>query len=319
MDRDHEHDPEMLIGWALAVSPEDADRIRTTLNGCASCATGARKLRGVVHLLGTVDPVEPPAELRSKVLARARAALHRTAPVPMQTLAYAGQVAALDALLAELTPADWAARVPGDRDVRGLIAHLSSNDALVTADVREGGAADRGHARDVWRAGATALLAEVRPRGADRLGQPVRLAGRRPTTRPLSDGLVQRAFETWIHADDIRTAVGLPPVPPPAEHLHLIADLGARLLPLALVALGTVRPGRLARLDLTGPGAGGWEVPLATGPVSGDPVAAITMEAIEFCRLLAGRRTPAEVGHDATGDPAVAQMILHAATTLGCE
>jgi uncharacterized protein (TIGR03083 family) len=320
MGGEHAHDPDVPAGWALAATPDEADRLLAMFNGCAHCATEAARLREVVHWLGAVEPVQPRDELRERVLSRARAARRSTAATPVEVLAYAAQVESLDALLAGLGPPDWGTAVVGDRDVRGLVRHLTSNDALVTADLGVGErASGEHHIRRRWRERATALLAEVTPRPADRFDEPVRLAGRRPAVGPLRDGLIQRAFETWIHADDIRTALALPSHPPPPEHLRLIADLGARLLPTALAALGTRRPGRWARLVLADPGGGNWDVPLGPGPVGAEPDTVLTLDAVEFCRLLAGRRAPVGLCRGVEGDPGLARLILEAATTLGCE
>jgi hypothetical protein len=78
------------------------------------------------------------------------------------------------------------------------------------------------------------------------------LAARQPAAGP--DAALGQAFETWIHADDVRAALGRPPRPPGPAHLHGVLTMGVRLLPPALRALGVERPGRAVALRLEGPG-----------------------------------------------------------------
>ncbi len=87
-----------------------------------------------------------------------------------------------------------------------MLGHLAGNDALLAAELGLPAvpvpAAGGGPAlRAAWRTQAGAVLAGVA--GAD-LDRAVRLAGpgRRPV-RTLHDALIQRAFETWTHRDDI--------------------------------------------------------------------------------------------------------------------
>jgi uncharacterized protein (TIGR03083 family) len=324
MDREHEHDPEAQAAWALAAASDEADRILTTLNGCPDCATEATVLRGVVDWLGLSRPVSPPPSLRESVLAAARASRRRRpTPGSAQALAYATQVEAMDTLLVGLTPLDWHATVPKHRNVHGLIVHLAANDEMVMADLGlPGGAAARPprgvgrHVRQVWREGASTVLEEVRESPADQLDQPVRLAGRYGAVRPLRDGLIQRAFETWVHADDVRTVMDIPPRPPPPEHVRLIVDLGARLLP---AVLGPTLAKRTVRLVLSGPGGGTWDLPPEALPGGGRADATITADVVEFCRLLANRRSPDDFGCTVDGDAAVARAVLRAVASLGCD
>ncbi|MEW2359364.1 hypothetical protein AB0881_36780, partial [Spirillospora sp. NPDC029432] len=147
------------------------------------------------------------------------------------------------------------------------------------------------------------------------------LAGAVPVPAAARTALVQRAFETWTHADDIRAVVGRPPEPPPGGHLRLIVEMAVPLLPRALRAIGRARPGRTARLRLTGAVSGEWAVPLAPGAAAdaGRPDVTVVADAEEFCRLLANRRRPEAFPHVADGDPALAGDLLHAAATLGCD
>ena len=118
---------------------------------------------------------------------------------------------------------------------------------------------------------------------------------------PLSALLVVRAFEIWVHDNDIRQAAGLPPAVPDPPTLRLMTDLATRLLPRAAAAGGL--PGPVAvHLVLTGPGGGTWDVTLDAGPGGTQPGPVplrIVTDAVGFCQLVASRARPAdlELGH----------------------
>ena len=59
---------------------------------------------------------------------------------------------------------------------------------------------------------------------------------------PLSMLLVVRAFELWIHDNDIRQAAGLPPSVPDPSTLSLMTQAAARLLPHAAVRAACASP-----------------------------------------------------------------------------
>jgi uncharacterized protein (TIGR03083 family) len=230
-------------------------------------------------------------------------------------------------------------------DRADLVAHLTATDGLLAAQL---GAAEAGtpadpaeldgalparrtaaaidehrgrppeRTRAAWRAQADRLLRDAGDPGA--LDRQVRLADPRLPRQPLRTALVQRLFETWIHTDDVRTALGSPPAPPEERHVALIAAFGVRLLPAALRLGGADRPPRSARLVLEGPGGGDWTIaPAVQRAPARPPDATITMDAVEFCYLLGNRRDPGSVPHRVEGDPVVAAALLRAATTLGCD
>jgi Putative zinc-finger/Mycothiol maleylpyruvate isomerase N-terminal domain len=141
------------------------------------------------------------------------------------------------------------------------------------------------------------------------------LAAAEPPAGTGPDAALRQAFETWIHADDVRAALGRPPSPPGPAHLHGVLAMGVRLLPPALRALGVERPGRAVALRLEGPGGGTWTVPAGTGA----PAATVTVPATDFFYLMGNRRDPATVATAVTGDEALAAALLRAAATLGCD
>jgi hypothetical protein len=143
---------------------------------------------------------------------------------------------------------------------------------------------------------------------------------------PLGDLLVVRAFELWVHDNDIRRAVGLPPSVPDPPVLRLMSDLAARMLPYAAARMGL--PPVDVHLVLTGPGGGTWDVAIGQGAesrsVSGQEAVsqeslAIVTDAVGFCRLAANRVTPAELSPHITGDEGRAVGVLNAAATLALD
>src|SRR5262249_13867218 len=156
---------------------------------------------------------------------------------------------------------------------------------------------------------ADAMLAGVAEADLDRM---VRLAGRgRRPVRTLHDALVQRAFETWTHRDDIGAIYTIPS----PEQVHRIVQLAVALLPAALRVSDPAHADRAWRLVLHGSGGGDWTVPAGTARVE----VTVGADAADFTRLAANRRSPRTLPHTVTGDRALAEAILRAAATLGCD
>jgi hypothetical protein len=304
---------ELLGAWALdACDDAEMASVEKHLLDCPACAAQARRLRAAASWL-SVDRVQPaPAPLRQMTLARARAV---RPPVPIASLveSYAGQVTTLARLLDSLSTDDWHRAEPHHGDVAGVVAHLASNDGMLADDL--GLSVPAG---DPWRRQAEFLVRALADESD--LDRPVRMAGRgEPVRRPLRDALVQRAFETWIHVDDVASAVGQPEQTPPPEQVRRIADLAVRLLPAALRAHDVRVPGRTGCLVLTGPAGGEWSVALDE-PGTGSTVAFIAkVDAVDFARLVANRRSPETVDYQVSGDPDLAARVLQVAATLGCD
>jgi uncharacterized protein (TIGR03083 family) len=258
--------------------------------------------------------VTPPPTLREAVLSMAR---RRRMPAAMGVASvavpYAEQVALMDDLLAELSAPQWDAPIAGHGTVRGLIEHLAANDATVATFMGVPGmGAAPVHQR--WREQAGSLLERVSAGSEVLLGVEVALAGSRPARAPLRQALIQRTFETWTHADDIRSATYRPPAPPRDEHVHMIAEFGLALLPRAMKG---PRRDVSVTVMLTGPGGGTWTIPLS--PASDRVSALISADAVAFCKLLGNRWPPDSFPYAAEGDPALAREIIRTAPTLGCD
>ena len=292
------------------------------------------------------EPAVPP-DLRARVLdasQRARAAGEPVPQVPAISPAEAFSRAA-DALyrtLSALESAAWSRPAIRDLDVQGLVGHLTGveddvhrclagDPAVTLAGHVEStqAAATRQEGRDPaqtlaeWRDAVSRTLALVAARGQDGLDTCVALHGMQLPLRAL---LVVRAFELWVHENDIRQAAGLPLAVPDPSVLSLMTRLAAMLLPGAAVRAGMPGPGRL-HLVLTGPGGGTWDLEwdpewdpeTASAARPGPAGVSIVADAVGFCRLVSDRMTPAELDPYITGDRDQAAGVLTAAATLALD
>jgi uncharacterized protein (TIGR03083 family) len=276
-----------------------------------------------------------PVDLRDRVIAaalRARGAgrAEPAAPEISPAEAFRRAAAAFHDTLRELRDDQW--RTPALRglDVRGLVGHLTGveedmqrclagDPAVAAAGHVEStqAAADRqagrppNQTRLEWRRAADRTIALTRARDPR---AEVAVHGMR---LPLDLLLVIRAFELWVHENDIRAAVGSPPSAPDASTLTLMTSAAVRLLPLVAARTGLDEPTNV-HLVLTGPGGGTWDISL--GRTAPAPAAvAIVTDALGFCRLAANRATPASLDAHVTGDPDRAAAVLAAATALALD
>lgn len=151
-------------------------------------------------------------------------------------------------------------------------------------------------------------------------------------TLPVRDALLERAFECWMHAEDIAEAIHYPYAAPQGRHMHHMVDLAARLLPGTIARrrraglAGAPRrlttagsPGRALHLEVEGDGGGDWYIPLdspAAAVRPGDAVAHLALDRYEFCQLVAGHVAPTETAAGQDGDPEAVQDVLFAAASL---
>jgi uncharacterized protein (TIGR03083 family) len=319
--------PEDLLGAYVVegcAPAAEATAVSRHVTECRTCAAEADLLDSAVRRLAVGSPRRPAPALRERVLAAALAARPaRAAEVAPLLDAYVAQVAKLGQLLAGLSEQQWQLRPTGPHaTVRDLIGHLTANDGMVAVDLDAYAVPATPEVRRRWREQADVLLREVSRAGPAVLERDVRLAGKAVIRRPLREALTQRAFETWIHADDVRAALRVPAESPPPEQISRILDFALRLLPAAMDAAGAGHPHRAIRLVLTGPGGGERQVPLSAAPPApppGDVVGEVTLPAERFCRLVAGRVTVAEAGASTSGDPTATAHFLTVAVTMGCD
>ncbi|MGW5635942.1 maleylpyruvate isomerase family mycothiol-dependent enzyme [Streptomyces sp. NPDC003832] len=329
---EHEDVRELLAAWAFgALEPQDAERVTAHLAACPDCAAEARRLRETVRLLdgppiGGLPARPAAAPVPPALLAR------RPAPPPAagHTGPYAVAVRGLTALLAE-ADGRWSTPVVHDWDVHATVAHLlAADEALAgrlgiaarvpaTAPPGDTGWEDAWDLRTAeviaheygrtpretvgsWSAQAAALLATPEARDGELAARAETLMGLR---LPVADHFVVRGFETWIHTDDIGRALGLAVPPPPEAHLRRMVRLAVRVLGLAL--------GReAAPVLLSVPGVEEWVLGSTDDPVRAE----LALDPVDLCLLMGGRRTPAEVPRNATGDAAAVRNVLERAASL---
>jgi uncharacterized protein (TIGR03083 family) len=171
--------------------------------------------------------------------------------------------------------------------------------------------------RAAWRAQAAATIAVVAAAGADLLTTRVDYGGAKWRVDQV---LLARAFETWIHTDDIRGALGMPAASPAPEHLDQLADAAMRVLERRMVAGRVGHPGRAARVELHGGASGGeWTVQLGPGQPTATPDVTLRLDMLEFCYLIGGRRDLAGIHYDVTGDHGLATDLLSVAAGFARE
>ncbi|PIM74509.1 MDMPI N domain containing protein [Streptomyces sp. JV178] len=232
---------------------------------------------------------------------------------PLEHLAAAPDSRAPDAR----TEAYWkAAHLPPGRAIRGPWRE-QSHDIVRTTSFRGGGPEDADGHKD--SEGSGRLVVSY---GGFEL--------------PLRDAMLDRAFECWIHAEDIAEAVDYPYTAPSGRHLHGMIDLAARMLPLVLaerrrtglasrsaaagrhlVSVGA--PGRSLRLEIEGSGGGEWLIPLDSPAAVGSAeheVAHVALDGVEFCRLAAGHVPPEEAAAGQMGDRDAIRDVLFAAASM---
>jgi uncharacterized protein (TIGR03083 family) len=131
--------------------------------------------------------------------------------------------------------------------------------------------------------------------------------------------LIVRTFELWTHGDDIRDAIGRGLDPLDAPRLSLMATQLMRVLPLGMAMSGCARPGRTARIHVTGPGGGTFLVPLSPGDVPGDPDVILSASTLDLCRVAARRLSTDEFELGVEGTRELVEPILVGATAFAAD
>ncbi|GAA3821948.1 zf-HC2 domain-containing protein [Streptomyces chiangmaiensis] len=357
----------LLGAWALAAcSPEETAAVEAHLGDCGPCADEARQLREAVGLLQRPESLDLDPALRTRVLQSCLDRRPPRIPVPEWVAPFDAEAARLDALLQDIGDAEWHTPVrlrwfdgtgPASRrtTVAGVIAHLLCVDGLVAValglddplgDVTGVDGTPEGRTEAYWRASHFPPTRSVRGpwreqshnlvrtlsfTGGDSRGLAVSYGG---FALSLQDAMLDRAFECWVHAEDIANAIDYPYEPPAPRHLNSMIDLGARLLPAVLAARrqaglaapGRTRrlvpagePGRTLRLEIEGSGGGEWLIALdSPGAVASaeHEVAHVALDGVEFCRLAAGHVPPQDAVAGQVGDREAIRDVLFAAASL---
>ena len=282
------------------------------------------------------------SDLRARVLAAAEArrpAGRPADPPPVITPleGYRRTVKSFDAVLGDLSDAEWHLPVLRDLDVQGLVGHLIGVErefqaVLGLVDDRAGVAgadhvaatqpdaeAQRGRppaqTRADWQAACRRTVDHLASRDAAGLAEAVVLHG---MTLAVDRILIVRFFEMWTHEEDIRRATGRPLQGPDGSRLALMTALAVAALPIGLDRAGRPRPGRMVRLVLTGPGGGVFQASLDR-PAVGEPDVRIVADAADFCRLVANRLPAEGLGAAISGDAALGADVLAGAMALALD
>jgi hypothetical protein len=349
----------LLGAWALAAcSAEETAAVEDHLGDCGDCADEALRLRGAVGLLHPPESLDLDPALRTRVLEACLGRRPPRIPVPAWATPYDAETARLDQLLQDIGDVEWHAPVrlrwfdgkePTSRrtTVAGVLAHLLTVDGLVALSLGLDDPLDAAahtptpaaRTEAFWGAARFPPTRSVRGPWREQSHNLVRTAafagggsGLLPVSYgdfelPLRDSMLDRAFETWVHAGDIADAVDYPYQPPAPRHLHAMIDLGARMLPSALAARRQAglaaparrRPSRSLRLEIEGLGGGEWLIPLddpAAPPAADDEVAHVALDGVEFCQLAAGHVSPEEAAAGQVGDREAIRDVLFAAASL---
>ncbi len=246
-------------------------------------------------------------------------------------------VGVLDALLGALGTDEWSRPALRDLDAQGLVGHLIGVETSFLAALD--GDASAGQADHVAATQPSALgqadrdpsetLEEWRrltARGLERAGEepPDRVVTFYGVELPLDQLLVIRAFEMWIHDEDIRRATGRTLLAPDSARLARMTELAIALLPAGMARADRVRPGRV-RLVLTGSGGGTWDVSLdgaPDGPAA--PEAArwdsrVIVDSTAFCRIVGNREDRAGAEAVVDGDDHLASDVFAGAAALALD
>src|SRR4051794_27317927 len=202
---------------------------------------------GVLGASLDVAPVTTPdAVIDAALAARPRCVPPALPGTPMGLLVEVSD--ALDADLETLDHDAWAMPVLFGWTVRNVVTHLTAvhdvlfarltgcTDAPVTM-LEIDDASDRALAagvdldpeatRELWRASVVRLR-----HGLEMCDTPVNWLGLEVSGDKV---IVDRAFETWIHANDIRRVTNRASLDPSGEHLKVLCDVAVELLPLAIL------------------------------------------------------------------------------------
>ena len=342
-----------LAAYALdAVDPDEALTIDAWLATDADAVHLEQLLRDAGGEYGAASLTEidvaPPSGLRDRVLAAAHGA-RPPAPVEFADVidVHRIELERFALLLRSLTPEQWAAPVEPPEfagwTIHDVAAHVAANEGLAVqvfglADPALPEVANDNEARTraarsrhasmtpaetvaELEACTAAVDAAARASGAGELDAEISWWGMPMRLRTV---LAVRSFETWTHADDIRRALGLTPLAPPAPSLAAMSQIATGWTPLMLAGAGLDAPGRSVELRFTGATRATFQVPTGLGP-DGDvptiapgtaPDAVITVDIVDYCRAIGDRFPDGPLRYDATGDLDLARAVIDRASAL---
>ncbi len=328
-----DHVDDLMAAYALnAVEPTEAEQVERRLAADPAARAEFTRLSTAAAWIGATEALAPPARLRTNLLAAARARSARR-PVDGTIDLLRDLTDRFDEVARDLEPADLGASTANGLSVRDLLIHLAAMESMVAASVT---GSEPPVVPDVEIEARTAAFVEV---FALRPLDEVRSLWRESVDTILdwarsgaTEGYVPwfgqdvsrdvilaiRAFETWIHTDDIRRALGHPLEPPRPSQLRLMAEFSMVSLPTWLALADRAHPGRVARMVLTGAGGGSWTVPLGPGEADQDATPDVTVEVdvVDWCHRVGERVTAEAIAVRVSGDRLLAADILESASVL---
>jgi len=322
---------ELLGAYALdALDADEAEAVEAFLARRPDLAREADRLVRTAVWVGATEALEAPPTLRAGVLARAHAR-RGTQSGDAATNAYAASGARLRDTVKALDPDDYSEPTPNGLGARDLVAHLAAQDSLVAQVI------DRTVVPEVTEVEVDARTAKFVERFRDcpiddvievwiRSADAVQTWSRDDSTPastiswlgldlPRNNVLVARAFENWIHRDDLRRVQGRVAESPPTAEMHEVTNLALSTLPFALLTSGNSRPGKVARIVLTGPGGGTWTFGMGGERVQPDisPDVTLTATALDWCLVAGERLDPAQFTPEVVGDLSLVEPLVAAA------
>jgi uncharacterized protein (TIGR03083 family) len=227
-----------------------------------------------------------------------------------------------DALKAELVPLgidQWALPAVNGLSVRDVVIRLTAVNDVLAERLRLGERApidssvlEAATASACQRDAALTHLELVASfqRSVDhirKLAQGVAEVGWVGLAMPAETALVDRAFATWMHANDIRNAIGRASLDPSSQNLRVLCELAVSLLPVALATSGK-RRGATLQIALTGPGGGEWTLELQ-GDARPCCAAFMSAAARDLCLLLGDRIDPRDFAYTVRGDESASALV----------
>lgn len=230
----------------------------------------------------------------------------------------AAEHAALDAVVADLTEAQWATRTPAAGwDVRDTIVHIVQADEAgylavadpeaferAKAEVMAGGLEAFGSGRGRSGAETLAWWRDTRRRMLDAfapLGPKDRIPWFGPSMSALSFATA-RLMETWSHGQDVAAALGRTIAP--TDRLRHVAHIGVTTRGWSYANRGRPVPDAPVRVELRAPSGAVW----TWGP--DDAADRVSGDAVDFCLVVTQRRPIGTTGLRTEGDAAAEWMAL---------
>jgi uncharacterized protein (TIGR03083 family) len=320
---------ELLGAYALhALDADELAAVEAVLLRRPDLAREADRLSSVAAWLGATEATEPPRRMRDHVLVAARARRRGVADPVVDV--YLSHSERFERAIADLPDDALDVVTPNGLTATQLVVHMAAQESLLAQHLGTPTVDDLDEEEIVAR--TYALLPRFAGRELDdavtlwrdsveanrawAVANPDRTAIWRGLGLTRDDTLLVRAFEAWVHTDDLCRAAGRAPSRPEVRHLALMSDLARRVLPLSLAVAGREHEGRTARLVLTGPGGGDWLVPMGAGDPAAHPDVTVTVDVVEWCRLVGDRVTPDALPAVVDGDVALGRDLVAAAPAL---